>query len=428
MDIQYVRHPDAPQGWPPLAARAGDLIFVGGHLAAHPTKGVPPETKLSPGLPWHGSVIDRQLRYVFTNMDNTLKQTGSSLEHILKINSYHTAPEEVDTALRVRKGWLGTNAPAPSTLVFAPELPVHGPTVVMDTINLAMDASLGRQAVITNRIAPAMHVGAMGFAPYVYAVRGGGFVFTAGRAAATAQGLVEEVLPDPEFPYRYHQIRLQTEHVLNDLKGVLADAGCSLQDVVRAEIHLVEVKDLAGLDEVWRKFFPANPPARVVVPLRLPSACTVEIELIAVDSEGPYRGETITTPDAPVHLGHEPQAVKAGPYLFMSGQLATDYEHGVPPEAKPDPNFPFHSSSIKRQVEYIYKNVEAICQAAGTSPQNLVKRRAAHLDLADMPEAEEVWSGQLGERLPPTTFLRVNDPLTVPGCAVQYDLIAAIPD
>ena len=59
---------------------------------------------------------------------------------------------------------------------------------------------------------------------------------------------------------------------------------------------------------------------------------------------------------------------------------------------------------------------------------NLVKRRVAHLDLADMPEAEEVWSGQLGERLPPTTFLRVNDPLTVPGCAVQYDLIAAIPD
>ena len=298
---------------------------------------------------------------------------------------YHTVPQEVDTALRVRKEWLGTNAPAPSTLVFAPELPVHGPTVVMDTINLAMDASLGRQAVITNRIAPAMHVGAMGFAPYVYAVRGGGFVFTAGRAAATAQGLVEE-------------------------------------------IHLVEMKNLAGLDEVWRKFFPTNPPARVVVPLRLPSACTVEIELIAVDSEGPYRRETITTPDAPVHLGHEPQAVKAGPYLFMSGQLATDYEHGVPPEAKPDPNFPFHSSSIKRQVEYIYKNVEAICEAAGTSPQNLVKRRVAHLDLADMPEAEEVWSGQLGERLPPTTFLRVNDPLTVPGCAVQYDLIAAIPD
>ena len=290
---------------------------------------MPPETKLSPGLPWHGSVIDRQLRYVFANMDNTLKQTGSSLEHILKINSYHTVPQEVDTALRVRKEWLGTNAPAPSTLVFAPELPVHGPAVVMDTINLAMDASLGRQAVITNRIAPAMHVGAMGFAPYVYAVRGGGFVFTAGRAAATAQGLVEE-------------------------------------------IHLVEMKNLAGLDEVWRKFFPTNPPAR--------------------------------------------------------GQLATDYEHGVPPEAKPDPNFPFHSSSIKRQGEYIYKNVEAICEAAGTSPQNLVKRRVAHLDLADMPEAEEVWSGQLGERLPPTTFLRVNDPLTVPGCAVQYDLIAAIPD
>ncbi|MBI2166573.1 MAG: RidA family protein [Chloroflexi bacterium] len=427
MDIQYIRHPEAPESWPPLAARAGDFVFAGGFMAAHPVKGMPPETRLSPGLPWHGSVIERQVRIVFGDMQSSLQQMGSSLSQIMKINSYHTKPEEIDMALRVRREFLGTEAPPPSTLVLAPELPVHGPTVVMDVTSLVSTAALSRQPVVATRMPAAIHVAAMGFAPYIYAVSGGGFVFTAGRAASRAGGPIEESLPHPEFPYRFHQICLQTEHVMNALKGVLADAGCSLEDVVRAEVHLAETRDLAGLDEVWRRFFPKDPPARVVVPLHPPSACIVEIELIAVDPRGPYRKQVIATGQAPVPLGHEAQAVRAGPLLFLSGQVATDYKRGVPPEARPDPNFPYHSSPVTRQVEYIYKNVEAICRAGGTSSANLVRRRAAHLDLGDMPEAEEVWQSRLGERLPPTTFLRVNSPLIVPGCLVQYDLIAAVP-
>jgi enamine deaminase RidA (YjgF/YER057c/UK114 family) len=96
----------------------------------------------------------------------------------------------------------------------------------------------------------------------------------------------------------------------------------------------------------------------------------------------------------------------------------------MPPEARPDPNFPYHYSGIARQVEYIHKNVDAICRAAGTSSRNLVKRRAIHLDLRELPEAEEVWKEKLADRLPPTTTFRIDGPLAVPGCTVQYDLIA----
>ncbi len=154
----------------------------------------------------------------------------------------------------------------------------------------------------------------------------------------------------------------------------------------------------------------------------------VEIELIALDPRGPYRKQTVFTREAPAPLGPEPQAVTAGPYVFLSTQLATDYARGVPPEARPDPSFPFHSSGIARQVQYILRNADAICRAAGTSAHNLLKRRAVHLDLGELAEAEETWAEALGERVPPTTTFRVDGPLAVPGCTVQYDLVAGLVD
>ena len=429
--IQYVPNSEAPSGSPPIAVRAGDLIFVGGQMAIHPMEGMPPEVKLLPGYTWHGygTSIEKQLNYIYANLNKTLGKLGSSLQHTVNINSYHIDYREIYNAMRVRKEWFGADNLPPSTLVLAPELSVHGPTVLIDIINLAEDSPFPRSPVVITKAPNISHVAAFGWAGYLQAVWGGGLIFTAGKVAAGTQGPIPESLPDSEFPYRYNQIRLHTEYVLNTLKNNLSDAGCSLDQVVRAEIHLKNIEDLPILDEVWREFFPKDPPARVVVPLTLSeSAYLVEIGFIAVDPEGPYHKEIVNTSEAPAPLGHESQAVKTGPYLFMSGLMATDYKQGVAPDARPDPNFPYYSSSVKRQVEYIYRNVEAICEAAGTSTRNLVKRRVYHLDLREMPIAEEVWQKRLGDRLPPTSFLRVDGPLPVPGCTIQYDLMAFAPE
>ena len=61
-----------------------------------------------------------------------------------------------------------------------------------------------------------------------------------------------------------------------------------------------------------------------------------------------------------------PQAVQAGPLLFFSQQMATDYLTGVPAAAKLNPAFPYYGSESAAQVNYIVKNIEAICRAAGT--------------------------------------------------------------
>ena len=427
MSITYFHHPDAPAGAPPLAARAGDHVFVGGQMAVHPVEGIPAEAKLLPDYYWHGSSIHKQLTFIYRNLDETLKQLGSSLPRCLKINSYHTDPAEVDMALRVRREWFEAEGAPPSSLLIVPELPVHGASVCLDMTNLAADAELDRELVQIRSVQPIGQVAAIGWPVYSQAVRGGGLVFTRGTTATGPRGPIDEIVPHEELAYRHNPVRFQTEYVLGYLKKLLADAGCTLEDVARAEIYLVDMADYAVFDEVWSKYFPVDPPARVVIqsPLAVPHT-VVEVELVAVDPNGPYRKEIIATDDAPNPLGPEPQAVKAGPYLFLSSLMATDYRSGVPAEARPDPNFPYHTSGIRLQTEYILKNAEAICRSAGTSIRNLVKRRAIHTDLNDYQEAEESWRGAIGDRIPPTTCFRTDGPLAVPGCTVMYDLTAYI--
>ncbi|MDD5206573.1 MAG: Rid family hydrolase [Desulfobacterales bacterium] len=424
--------PDCSSDAVPLACRAGDFVFFAGGIAAHPKTGVPEELKAIRGYPYHWSNINRQINYIYTQMTTVLANAGSSIEQVMKINTYQTDPKDIYEALRLRKDYFGTETPPPSTLVLVPELPVRGASVITDVIALASDSRLTRQAAFTSTTRAPMppHQRIWNNRIYIKAARGGGFIFTSGRTnnvigAPTDDKSLEMV----DFPYYYDKPKIATEIILDYLKSVLEEEGATFNDVVKAEIHVNDMSNIAGLDEVWQKAFPKDPPARIFVPVTFPNEYAIfEIELIAVDPKSPYKKETVFTNDAPEPLGHEPQAVKAGNFLFFSGQLATDYKNGIAPSAQSDINFPFHSSAVKKQVKYILDNVDAICRAAGTSKDQLVRRRAIHENLNEFGQAESVWREVLGNRLPPTTTFQTAGPLPVPGCTIQYDLIAFLPE
>ena len=430
-DVSYAPMPDAPDGTPPEAARAGDLVFFAGGMAAHPATGIAPEIHPHPELPNHWSHIRAQLMHIYGRMGRAFESLGSSMRDSLKINTYQTKREETFDALNLREDYFGGEAPPPSTLVYVPAVAVPGLTVTTDLIAVASDAELGRAAITTSTddapIPPLEQV--FGHRIYIKATRGGGFIFTAGLTNNTRHLIPGAEVPEhPDFPYREDLAKLSTEITLRDLEASLQEMGASLANVVRAEIHLHDMRNLAGLDEAWPQFFPDDPPARIVVPAGFPAPHTVvEIELIAVDPAGPYRKETVMAADVPKSPSPEPHAMRAGPYLFLSGLMATDYEHGLAHEARVDPNFPYHDSAIKREAEYVLKNADAICRAGGASMDNLVRRRAMHVSLDELGAAEASWREALGDRLPPTTIFQTSTGLPVPDCRVQYDLIAYAP-
>jgi 2-iminobutanoate/2-iminopropanoate deaminase len=77
-------------------------------------------------------------------------------------------------------------------------------------------------------------------------------------------------------------ISAQTQQVMENLRNVLAAAGCTFDHVVRCGIFLVDLGDFAQVNEVYGRYFSKNPPARSTVQVSaLPKGARVEIDAIA---------------------------------------------------------------------------------------------------------------------------------------------------
>ncbi len=124
-----------------------------------------------------------------------------------------------------------------------------------------------QRKVVSTKSAPA----AIG--PYSQAIRCGGFVFCSGQIPLN---------PDGELVKG--SIEGQTERALLNLTAVLAEAGIGLHHVVKTTIFLSSMEHFAAVNEVYRKFFKDEPPARSTVAVAgLPRGADVEIEAIAID-------------------------------------------------------------------------------------------------------------------------------------------------
>ncbi len=78
-------------------------------------------------------------------------------------------------------------------------------------------------------------------------------------------------------------IAAQTVRVLENLKAVLAAAGLDFSHVVRCGIFLVDLADFGKVNEVYGRYFPAQPPARATVQVSaLPKGARVEVDAVAV--------------------------------------------------------------------------------------------------------------------------------------------------
>jgi len=82
--------------------------------------------------------------------------------------------------------------------------------------------------------------------------------------------------------------------------------------------------------------------------------------------------EAISTTEAPGAIGPYSQAIKAGDFVFVSGQIPLDPTSGA-----------LVDGGIGEQTHRVLKNLDAILRAAGTSFSHVVKTTVY---LADMSE------------------------------------------
>ena len=108
--------------------------------------------------------------------------------------------------------------------------------------------------------------------PYSQAVMVGQFLFASGQIPINP--LTNELVKTG--------ITQQAEQVLTNLKAVMVKAGGSMDSIVKTTIYLKNIGDFTKVNEVYGKFFTANPPARATVEVsRLPKDVDIEIDAIA---------------------------------------------------------------------------------------------------------------------------------------------------
>ncbi len=77
-------------------------------------------------------------------------------------------------------------------------------------------------------------------------------------------------------------IERQTELVLDQMKLCLETAGTSLGNVLKCTVYCTSVEAFPAVNEVYARYFPADPPARVFVNVPAwPGPFDIEIDCIA---------------------------------------------------------------------------------------------------------------------------------------------------
>src|SRR5215469_17856992 len=81
-------------------------------------------------------------------------------------------------------------------------------------------------------------------------------VFSAGQLASDFKtGVPAEARKHPNFPFYGSDIKLQTDYILKNMAKTFKAAGTSLDNVVKAQVFLMDLNHFAEFDEVWRDHF-----------------------------------------------------------------------------------------------------------------------------------------------------------------------------
>lgn len=121
--------------------------------------------------------------------------------------------------------------------------------------------------------------------------------------------------------------------------------------------------------------------------------------------------ERIQTDGAPQAIGPYSQGIRAGGFVYVSGQIPLDPATGA-----------LAAESIEDQTDRVLSSVEAILAAAGTSMGRVVKTTVYLTDLSDFPRMNEVYARRFGAARPARATVQVA---ALPkGVRIEIDAVA----
>ena len=187
------------------------------------------------------------------------------------------------------------------------------------------------------------------------AVVGGDLVFVSGLRGTDQNG---EPLTD---------VRVETRRLLDRMSTILGAAGSSLAQAASVSVSLKRAGDFDAMNEVYREYFPKDPPTRTTIVADLMDGALVEMSAVAVPVGAPrqvlHPAGWMTSPRPYSYL------VRAGGLVFFSGLVS---RRGTDDSWVPGP--------VALQTKTILNNAGVLLKTAGLKYEDVV---AVRVFLAD---------------------------------------------
>ena len=294
------------------------------------------------------SLIEAQTRAALDVLKETLRDHGSSLENVIKVNVHLANAESFYEFKIVWKEYFPENPPARTTVEVGDTFPFRGVLLSIDAIALSGTSKLERVTLLDPEGEDPLEAE---WAPH--AVKAGNLVFCSGFTASDFKNGIAVGRP-PGFPNYGSNATMQAEYVFERLNRVLGTTGTSLSNAMEAYLYETDLQTFNDIDTVWRKFM-QPPPCRAsmgVEGLIVPGACFVAALTVWVPDGEEDKQESLQGVDYhPVErrkVNFTP-TLKAGPWLFIAGKTAGDMNtvHTSPS------GLPNHFSDIEVQTEHV---------------------------------------------------------------------------
>ncbi|MEP7116974.1 MAG: RidA family protein [Acidobacteriota bacterium] len=205
-------------------------------------------------------------------------------------------------------------------------------------------------------------------------------------------------------------IRAQTKAVLENLDATLKKAGSSLANAASVQVYIKNAADFAAMNEVYRTFWKADPPARTTIVADLVvTGGLVEMSVIAV----PTGGERKVIHPASWMKSPNPYSygIKSGTTLFMAGLVSRN--------GKDNSNV---EGTMAVQTKTVFDNGVEILKEAGMTLDNVVSAKVFITDNAKFQEMNEVYRTYFTKD--PPARATVVSPLMGPANLVEIAMTA----
>ena len=121
----------------------------------------------------------------------------------------------------------------------------------------------------------------------------------------------------------------------------------------------------------------------------------------------------IETAKAPAAIGTYSQAIRHGNTVYLSGQIPLDPQTGE-----------LLKGEIEGQIHRVFKNLRAVCEAAGGDLESIVKLNVFLTDLSHFPQVNEIMAQYFQPPYPARAAVGVAQ--LPKGAEVEMDAILAL--